>query len=163
MGGESGMKYMLKLGEKEGAMGEVEKWMNIVMDKLKELLVVLEDFGSSLIAKLDEVFPPDSRGDQLRHWLHVAAPFLIAAAVLLIMCLCCRCFFCCCSGMMSLCRRCCSGIMSLCRRCCCCCGRGVKTMKAPGRNYRMPRSTFESNPRSYFRDLRGKPLLDELV
>ncbi|KAL7181574.1 hypothetical protein ACSBR1_040465 [Camellia fascicularis] len=142
MGGESGMKYILKLGEKEGAMGEVEKWMNIVMDKLKELLVVLEDFGSSLIAKLDEVFPPESRGDQLRHWLHVATPFLIASAVLLIMCLCCRC-------------------------CCCCCsrgrGRGVRMMKAPGRNYRMPRSTFESNPRAYFRDLRGKPLLDELV
>jgi hypothetical protein len=38
-----------------------------------------------------------------------------------------------------------------------CCGgaaKSVKTMKAPGRNYRMPRSNFEANPSAYFRDLR---------
>ncbi|KAJ6952924.1 hypothetical protein NC653_041916 [Populus alba x Populus x berolinensis] len=38
-----------------------------------------------------------------------------------------------------------------------CCGgaaKSVKTMKAPGRNYRMPRSDFEANPSAYFRGLR---------
>ncbi|KAL5723272.1 hypothetical protein ACHQM5_006689 [Ranunculus cassubicifolius] len=32
---------------------------------------------------------------------------------------------------------------------------GGKMMKAPGRDYRMPRANFENNPRSYFRGLRG--------
>jgi hypothetical protein len=35
-----------------------------------------------------------------------------------------------------------------------CLSKSVKTMKAPGRNYRMPRSNFEANPSAYFRDLR---------
>ncbi|XP_011041795.1 PREDICTED: uncharacterized protein LOC105137668 isoform X2 [Populus euphratica] len=30
----------------------------------------------------------------------------------------------------------------------------VKTMKAPGRNFRIPRSNFEASPSAYFRDLR---------
>ncbi|OIT36375.1 hypothetical protein A4A49_10463 [Nicotiana attenuata] len=38
----------------------------------------------------------------------------------------------------------------------CCKGKG-KTMKAPGKkNARISRSSFESNPKSYFRDLRSK-------
>ncbi|KAL2546606.1 Uncharacterized protein Fot_15839 [Forsythia ovata] len=31
-----------------------------------------------------------------------------------------------------------------------------KMMKAPGRNYKMPRDEFEENPRDYFRGLRGR-------
>ncbi|KAK9266770.1 hypothetical protein L1049_005672 [Liquidambar formosana] len=33
-------------------------------------------------------------------------------------------------------------------------GSEEKTMKAPGRNHRMPRKDFESDPAKYFRDLR---------
>ncbi|KAK1306943.1 hypothetical protein QJS10_CPA10g01773 [Acorus calamus] len=37
-------------------------------------------------------------------------------------------------------------------------GKGMKgkTMKAPGRCYRIPRRSFEENPRGYFRNLHGK-------
>ncbi|XAR65308.1 hypothetical protein NMG60_11009390 [Bertholletia excelsa] len=101
-----------------------ENWMNAVLEKLKELLVVLQNFA-------DEVFPPDEREEQIHHWLEVATPFLIAAGALLLCIYCCR---------------------------CCCRGRGgrVRMMKAPGRDYTMPRRVFESNPRSHFRGLRGK-------
>ncbi|KAL6577747.1 hypothetical protein OROMI_010075 [Orobanche minor] len=33
---------------------------------------------------------------------------------------------------------------------------GQKMMKAPGRDYFMPKNDFEKNPSDYFRDLRGK-------
>ncbi|KAK7354934.1 hypothetical protein VNO80_14176 [Phaseolus coccineus] len=36
----------------------------------------------------------------------------------------------------------------------CCCRRG-RTMKAPGRNYRISRNSFERNPSAYFRNLRS--------
>ncbi|KAK2983889.1 hypothetical protein RJ640_008048 [Escallonia rubra] len=114
---------------------ETDNWMNYVLDKLKGFLLVLQNFGRSVLDWFDKVFPPDTRGDQLRHWLHVGAPFLIAAVVLI------TCIWCC---------------KRLCR---CCCGRGRvgKMMKAPGRNLRMPRNVFESNPRSYFSNLRANP------
>uniref|UniRef100_A0A5B6YTR4 Transmembrane protein n=1 Tax=Davidia involucrata TaxID=16924 RepID=A0A5B6YTR4_DAVIN len=111
-------------------MGQ-ESVMNFVMEKLKELLLVLENFGGFLLGWLDKVFPPETRGEKVNHWLHVAAPFIISGVVLL-MCICCC-------------------------RCCCRGGRAVKMMKAPGRGYRMPRAPFESNPGSYFRSLRGRP------
>ncbi|KAJ4959908.1 hypothetical protein NE237_019818 [Protea cynaroides] len=44
--------------------------------------------------------------------------------------------------------------------CSCCCQRGFKMMKAPGRNLRIPRGHFESNPGGYFRNLRLKAPLD---
>jgi len=141
MGAENSVKHMLKkLMETEGEMG-AEEWFNCVVQKLKEWLIVIEKFGESLIKKLDEVFPPETRGEDLKHWLIVATLFIIAAVVL-IACLCC------------------------CYRCCCRRGgggRAVRMMKAPGRDYRMPRHVFEGNPRSYFRNLRGKPRIDELV
>lgn len=44
--------------------------------------------------------------------------------------------------------------------CSCCCGgrkkQPVKMMKAPGRNSRMPRKSFEDNPRNYFQNLHPK-------
>ncbi|KAL6983303.1 hypothetical protein U1Q18_016691 [Sarracenia purpurea var. burkii] len=135
MGEEISVKYVLeKLREKGKEMG-TDDWMIFVLDKLKEWLVVLQNFGGSLIAKVDEAFPPETRAEQLKHWLQVAKPFIIAGVVLVI------CIGCC--------RRCCGG------------RRAVKMMKAPGRDYRMPRSVFEGNPKSYFRGLHGKPT-DEL-
>ncbi|PSS28960.1 Nuclear receptor subfamily 4 group A member like [Actinidia chinensis var. chinensis] len=105
--------------------------MNYVMDKLKEWLVVVVNFGGSLIGKVDEVFPPKTREKKLRHWLQVATPFIISVVVLLL----CICYN----------RR--RG------------GREMKMMNAPGgRSKRMPRHDFEGNPRSYFRSLCGKPV-----
>ncbi|KAH7839786.1 hypothetical protein Vadar_008894 [Vaccinium darrowii] len=121
MKAENSMKHMRKkLMETEGQMG-AEEWFNYVVEKLKEWL-----------KKSDEVFPLETRGEDLKHWLIV---------VVLIACLwcCCRC---CCRG---------GGR-----------GRPVRMMKAPGRDYRMPRHVFEENPRSYFRNLRGKTGIDEL-
>ncbi|KAL2457795.1 Uncharacterized protein Adt_46231 [Abeliophyllum distichum] len=110
--------------------------MNFIIEKLKELLLAMENFGGHVLAWFDKVFPPDTRGDKIHHWIHVATPFLIAAAALIV-------FIC------------------FCRCCCGCCkgGRGgrVKMMKAPGRNYRMPRNVFESDPKGYFHNLRTYP------
>ncbi|KAH6823124.1 hypothetical protein C2S53_011297 [Perilla frutescens var. hirtella] len=43
---------------------------------------------------------------------------------------------------------------------CCCGGDGsdgpVRMMKAPGGNYRMPRATFEGDPKGYFGNLRAR-------
>ena len=106
-----------------------ESVMKFVVEKLKELLVLLENFGGYLVDEVDKVFPPDSRGEKLRHWIQVGAPFLILGLVLVVF------YYCCCG---------------------CCRGRrGVKMMKAPGRDYRMARPPFESNPRGYFRSLRA--------
>ncbi|KAI8539377.1 hypothetical protein RHMOL_Rhmol09G0178300 [Rhododendron molle] len=114
-----------------------EEWINYIVEKLKEWLIGMGDFGGSLIKKPDEVFPPETTGEQLKHWHLVATSFIISAVVL-ITCLCC-----CCGSS--------SG------------GRAVRMMKAPGREYRMPRHVFEGNPRSYFRNLRGNTSVDELV
>ncbi|KAJ9707721.1 hypothetical protein PVL29_000003 [Vitis rotundifolia] len=64
-----------------------------------------------------------------RHWIQVGAPFLILGLVLVVF------YYCFCGS--------CRG------------RRGAKMMKAPGRDYRMARPLFESNPRGYFRGLRA--------
>ncbi|KAA8532867.1 hypothetical protein F0562_033016 [Nyssa sinensis] len=115
---ESVMNYvqekLKELQEKRSQMG-AEGVMNCVVEKLKDFLLMLESFGGYLLGWLDNVFPPETTGEKVKHWLHVAAPFIITVVTLL-MCICC------------------------CRRCCGRGGRAVKMMKAPGRNYRMPRS-----------------------
>lgn len=111
--------------------------INTLKEKLQELLLALENFGNYLLNSFDKLFPPETREDKIRHWLHVATPYLIVAVIVVTVFFLCRC----------------------CCPCCCCGGRrsSIKMMKAPGRDYRMPRHKFESNPRGYFRDLRGKP------
>ncbi|KAJ6952922.1 hypothetical protein NC653_041916 [Populus alba x Populus x berolinensis] len=64
-----------------------------------------------------------------------------------IVCSCCRC-------LAWIVGSCCGCLAKSVRSCCGCLAWSVKTMKAPGRNYRMPRSTFEANPSAYFRGLR---------
>ncbi|KAH6798679.1 hypothetical protein C2S51_035163 [Perilla frutescens var. frutescens] len=114
----------------------VEEVMKLVVEKLKEALLAVENWGAEALGWFDDVFPPETRGDTVSHWFHVALPWIIAAVVLTV-------------------------VICLCRCCCkCCCGGGggrVRMMKAPGRNCRMPRSAFESNPRGYFRNLRAHP------
>ncbi|PIN16097.1 hypothetical protein CDL12_11253 [Handroanthus impetiginosus] len=110
--------------------------MKSVVEKLKEALLAVENWGADALAWFDGVFPPDTRGEKIKHWFHVALPYLIAAVVLMVVVLFCDC-------------------------CCrCCCGRGsgrAKMMKAPGRNTRMRRSVFEADPRGYFQNLRSHP------
>lgn len=117
---------------------EVKKY---VIEKLKEVFLLLNNFSGQFLHWFDKVFPPETRKNKINHWFHVALPFLIATLVF--------------------------ALISYCCYCCCCRGRGRgrgrgRTMKAPGRNCRMPRSTFESNPRDYFQNLRAYPG-DELV
>ncbi|CAI9756148.1 unnamed protein product [Fraxinus pennsylvanica] len=116
----------------------VNEVMNFTVEKSKELRLAMENFGGEVVDWFDKVFPPETRGDKIHHWLHVATSFLImAVASILFICIfryCCR----------------------------CCMGRGfgrvcVKMMKAPGRNFRMPRSVFESDPKGYFCNLRANP------
>lgn len=112
-----------------------------LLGKLKEFLLLLENFWGFLVKKFDEVLPPDTRDETFRHWLEVGLPVGLAALLLLL-------FLCCC----------CRPLLRACFSflCCCLCCRGrrsVKMMKAPGRDYRMPRHVFESDPRSYFIDL----------
>ncbi|KAM7484455.1 hypothetical protein LguiA_000464 [Lonicera macranthoides] len=116
-------------------MDKVENVFKYVMEKMKELVLVMEKFWGDFVGWMDKVFPPETRGKQINKWFHLAVPFLIGGLVL-IMCFCC------------------------CRLCC----RRVKMMKAPGRGgYRMPRHIFETNPRSYFRSLRSDPTTTPLV
>jgi hypothetical protein len=108
----------------------------LVKAKAAEVVAYLATLFAALAEKVDEVFPPETRSETLRQWLHVAVtvvvPAVLGALVLL---------------------------------CCCCAGRGARGgrrfMAAPGRGgARMPRGVFENNPRVYFRDLRaGKPLV----
>ncbi|KAK9266775.1 hypothetical protein L1049_012663 [Liquidambar formosana] len=146
MRAESMMNSVMgKLKEKD--MGSAENMMNYVVEKLKELLLMLENFGAYVLDKVDEVFPPETREEKLRHWLGVIAPYLIAGVALLMLFWCCR--RCGCRG---------NGIVTMMKvphRA----GIGiVKMMKAPGRNFWMPRNAFESNPSSYFRNLRAKKI-----
>ncbi|OIT36865.1 hypothetical protein A4A49_36404 [Nicotiana attenuata] len=119
----------------------IDEAKKYVVDKLKEVLLLLDNLGGQFLGWLDKVLPPETRKDKINHWFHVALPFLIASVIFAFITYCC---YCCC------CRRRRGG------------GRWGKTMKAPGRNCRMPRNTFESDPRSYFRNLRAYPG-DELV
>ncbi|KAI8539371.1 hypothetical protein RHMOL_Rhmol09G0177700 [Rhododendron molle] len=114
-----------------------EEWINYIVEKLKEWLIVIENFGENLIKKVEEYLSPEARREQLKHWL-IAAAIFIAGVVVLITCL----------------------------RCCCRGGRGraPRMMRVPGRYpSRMPRDVFEGNPRSYFRNLRANTSIDELV
>ncbi|KAK1389850.1 hypothetical protein POM88_018028 [Heracleum sosnowskyi] len=97
-------------------------------EKLKEVQVLRQYWWEEVIKWVDTVFPPEI----FNHWVQVGTPFLVALLVLLILMFCCK-----------------------------CCGRGGggrsgRTMRAPGRNHRMPRNEFERNPGSYFRSLRAR-------
>lgn len=110
------------------------------MEKLHQLLLLLENFWGYVLRKFDQVLPPETRSETLNHWLSVG----LAVAIPLSLLFCC--LYCCC-------------------RCCRSSGGRVRMMKTPGRNgLRMPRAPFEANPRTYFRGLRaGQPLREYVV
>ncbi|TVU00093.1 hypothetical protein EJB05_54508, partial [Eragrostis curvula] len=111
--------------------------------KAAEAAAYLATLLAALARKADELFPPETRSETLRLWLHVAVTVLLPAAL----------------GLLVL-----YWIARCCCRCCCCCARAAarrRSMAAPGRGgARMPRDVFEDDPRRYFRDLRArKPLV----
>ncbi|EHA8591371.1 hypothetical protein COCNU_scaffold046694G000010 [Cocos nucifera] len=136
------------LVEKVTNVEGVEELKRGVIDFLKEkfvqLLHLLDDFGRFFTEKVDQLLPPATRAETLNRWLHVGLTVVLPAGLALL-------------------------FLYYCFRCCCrsCCRRGRagwahgKMMKAPGRDgLLMPRDSFESNPLSYFRDLRaGKDLV----
>ncbi|KAG8366485.1 hypothetical protein BUALT_Bualt17G0084900 [Buddleja alternifolia] len=79
-----------------------------------------------LIKKKKKKELPKHTDMEINHWFLVVWPYLIAAVVVWFI------YRCCCGGG----------------------GGNGKMMKAPGRNYRMPRNAFESDPKAYFSDLR---------
>ncbi|KAG8366484.1 hypothetical protein BUALT_Bualt17G0084800 [Buddleja alternifolia] len=120
--------------------GEAMAWFGNVFP---QALLAVENFGGEAMAWFDKVFPPETRGEKINHWFHVALPFLIAAAVLTV-------------------------VFYFCRYCCrCCCGSfshgGFLLLPMlqsvlpwiMGEDDESPRE--EHHPRGYFQNLRAHP------
>uniref|UniRef100_A0A7N0VHS5 Uncharacterized protein n=1 Tax=Kalanchoe fedtschenkoi TaxID=63787 RepID=A0A7N0VHS5_KALFE len=103
-----------------------ESAKSCVLEKLKELWMLLTSFAAYVSRVFDEKFPPETRDEKIHGWLKASTPWLIAGSAVLLLSCCCR------------------------RR------RGGRMMKAPGQDFRMLRDDFERSPRSYFGDLRAK-------
>ncbi|PHU02230.1 hypothetical protein BC332_27481 [Capsicum chinense] len=106
--------------------------MSFLMEKLKEAILMMFNFGGHLMSWFDEVFPPETRVEKIKYWFHIALPYLIITVYV-------------------------SLIENLKFLFQCCWRSNSKMMKAPGRNIRIPRSGFEKNPRLYFTNLRAYP------
>lgn len=127
--GEGSTIMMNSTQAKLKAVG-ADEMMNNLVEKLKQLFLMLENFGLFLVGRVDEVSPPETRKERLQHWLRVGAPFVVAGLVILVL------YWC-----FNRCIRCCCGV------------KAVKMMKAPGANFRIPRHVFEASPKGYFRAL----------
>lgn len=125
-----GESMMLQMKTTQSNLKEVgaDDLIHNLVEKLKEILVMLENSGSSLTAWLDKVFPRETRKERILHWIHVSAPYVLPGLFLIV-------------------------LFWLCSR-----GKGAKMMKAPGRNFRMPRTVFEADPKGYFRSLHAGKL-----
>lgn len=168
-----------------GEEGEVkEKAKDFIQQTLTLILHFLGNLVDFFTKKFDELLPPETRDETLKHWLHIGLTIVLPILLILLFlyCCCCSClhcfsycihFFRVSIEMMMTCCRSCLGCFShffrasikmtkaccrSCHRCCMCCfGGSTKMMKAPGRHGTlMPRSSFEANPKGYFRNLRGK-------
>lgn len=179
--------------------------MEMIVEKFKELLMVLPNFLGYLVEKCFTIFKellmviPNFLGylvetcgssfkeslmvlhkiwgnlvekwnlSELHSWImetglpwmmNIGLPVIFGILILCLLLWILKTF---CGCLVVICKTCCRCLLrflqrcfGVCRRWCCCCGRAsYKMMKAPGRNYTMRRSVFESNPRSYFQDLRS--------
>lgn len=111
---------------KDGGGDETMVRIKNLEENIKELVTTVERIGRSIAS------PPDVelRIRTTREMLQRNAPYFVMGLILVFsLWFCCRCFRYCCRM------------------------KTVKMMKAPGRNFRMPRPNFEANPRSYFRNL----------
>ncbi|KAJ0967810.1 hypothetical protein J5N97_024727 [Dioscorea zingiberensis] len=122
-----------KISQGEGGGGDVKE--NIKVFILQTLTLVLHFFdkvGDFFNKKLDEFFPPETRAETLKQWLHVGLTIVLPIVLTLLV------LYYCCSR-------------------CCCSGVSTKMMKAPGRKGALiARHSFEANPQGYFQNLRGK-------
>ncbi|KAK6921879.1 hypothetical protein RJ641_012386 [Dillenia turbinata] len=50
---------------------EAENLMDSIMEKLKELLLWLQNIGESLLNKFNELLPVETRDEKLHQWLKV--------------------------------------------------------------------------------------------
>ncbi|KAJ6856007.1 hypothetical protein NC651_040578 [Populus alba x Populus x berolinensis] len=110
-----------------------------LFDLIKKFLVsgAVSDFIHKLSDLTDTFLASDTVVHVLQWFKKANVPTMVAVVVIVLLFL-----------------SCCGCLAKIVGSCCGCLAWSVKTMKAPGRNYRMPRSTFEANPSAYFRGLR---------
>lgn len=124
--------------------GSIRDFNQFILQKLKELMMALNNFWDYLVDEWNSRRPSDVKISEFFSWIkETGLPWLIRNRYQVL-----------------------GGILIVCllfwflKRCCCCCCserrvRYYRMMKTPGRDYRMRRDDFESDPRSYFQDLRG--------
>ncbi|OAY84164.1 hypothetical protein ACMD2_09801 [Ananas comosus] len=128
--------------------------LDLVKEKLAELLHFFQHIWTYLVSKADEVFPPDTRADTFARWTHIGLVYILPVALVLLCLCCCRHCLCSCLCIPYRCLRSCLCIPYRCLRSLCCCCR--RMMRAPGRRGALiPRDVFESDPRGYFINLRA--------
>ncbi|CAI9096421.1 OLC1v1032568C1 [Oldenlandia corymbosa var. corymbosa] len=165
-------KIKAMVGElKEGRGVDMIHW---VQEKVKELFPIVENYVSFSMSCLGKVFPPETTslkatlGEvmnimqtskvQIQRWIHFghclhpeASFFALVVCIL-------KPPFALVWKIITACIRCIIYILRapfvLVWKIITCNGKLGKMMKAPGRDYMMPRRTFEANPKAYFRDLR---------
>uniref|UniRef100_A0A2K1WTD0 Uncharacterized protein n=1 Tax=Populus trichocarpa TaxID=3694 RepID=A0A2K1WTD0_POPTR len=137
-----------------------------------ELLTFLSTYINNLYSQKKKFLVSDAVSDYIRSPFNLTkksiAPDAVSDLTLVVIVLL---FLSCCGCLAKIVGSCCGCLAKIVGSCCGCtclawsvrsgCGclsrclsKSVKTMKAPGRNYHMPRSNFEANPSAYFRDLR---------
>ncbi|KAH6797852.1 hypothetical protein C2S52_022406 [Perilla frutescens var. hirtella] len=122
----------------ENLCGEAMAWLQSVFpsetrpEKIEQWRLAVGNSSAAALAWFAKVFPPETRTEQISQWFHISKPYLTAATAL--------------AALVILYRYCGGGGG----------GGSEKTMKAPGRNYRMRRADFEGDPKGYFRDSRAR-------
>ncbi|KAG6738159.1 hypothetical protein POTOM_059721 [Populus tomentosa] len=120
-------------------------------DPIKKFVVSVaeSDFNIRKLSDLTKKFLASDTVVHVLQWFKKEnIPTMVAVVVIVLL------FLSCCGCLAKIVRSCCGCLAWSVRSFCGCLFKSVKTMKAPGRNYRMPRSDFEANPCAYFRDLR---------
>ncbi|KAG6739055.1 hypothetical protein POTOM_058694 [Populus tomentosa] len=128
-------------------------FFHYLYDSIKKFLdsVAVSDFNIRKLSDLTEKFLASDTVVHVLQWFKKEnVPTMVAVVVIVLLFLrCCRC-------LAKIAGSCCGCLAWSVRSFCGSLFKSVKTMKAPGRNYRMPRSNFEANPCAYFRDLRKR-------
>ncbi|KAL9345522.1 hypothetical protein Peur_063197 [Populus x canadensis] len=131
-----------------------------LFDLIKKFLAfgAVSDFIHKLSDLTDTFLASDTVVYVLQWFKKENVPTMVAVVVIVLLFLsCCGCLAkivgSCCGCLAWSVRSCCGCLAWSVRSCCGGAATSVKTMIAPGRKYRMPRSIFEANPSGYFRDL----------
>ncbi|KAI3699980.1 hypothetical protein L2E82_44590 [Cichorium intybus] len=164
------------LQQKWNQMDAKYKVTEIAADVFSQVYSNVENFFGYMAHSINTALPPETRNEQIRHWLYVAGLCLLAYIGLRVCLGCFSCIFWCfasifkylfmfITSIVGFIFWCMSSIVKLCFypvsaifRCFCFGGKSaVKLMKAPGRPTMMiARVVFEADPQGYFANLRGK-------